>query len=101
MHLFYRPAAALAIVMRDHKTGVTTTNGTDFAHELNFCDDDYGPEVDALSVEFSQEAVAESDEDKPGVVLDDIDEENRAVQIVAIGEKQGERLIVGGEEVEL
>ena len=34
-------------------------------------------------------------------VLYDIDEEGRAVQIVAIGEKQGERLIIGGEEVEL
>jgi mRNA-degrading endonuclease RelE of RelBE toxin-antitoxin system len=34
-------------------------------------------------------------------VLYDIDEEARAVQIVAIGEKQGNRLIVGGEEVEL
>lgn len=33
--------------------------------------------------------------------LYDIDEENRAVQIVAIGEKEGNRLIVGGEEVEL
>lgn len=32
-------------------------------------------------------------------VLYDIDEETRAVQIVAIGEKDGERLIVGGEEV--
>src|SRR5881409_465353 len=30
-------------------------------------------------------------------VLYDIDEENRAVQIVAIGEKEGNRLIVGGE----
>lgn len=34
-------------------------------------------------------------------VLYDIDEENRAVQIVAIGEKEGNRLIVDGEEVEL
>lgn len=34
-------------------------------------------------------------------VLYDIDEEQRAVQIVAIGEKEGNRLIVGGEEVEL
>lgn len=34
-------------------------------------------------------------------VLYDIDEEHRAVQIVAIGEKQGNRLIVAGEEVEL
>ncbi len=34
-------------------------------------------------------------------VLYDIDEEDRAVQIVAIGEKQSGRLIVGGEEVEL
>src|SRR5947207_13599271 len=34
-------------------------------------------------------------------VLYDIDEEHRAVQIVAIGEKEGNRLIVGGEEVEL
>jgi mRNA-degrading endonuclease RelE of RelBE toxin-antitoxin system len=34
-------------------------------------------------------------------VLYDIDEEQRAVQIVAIGEKAGQRLIVGGEEVEL
>src|SRR3954468_6867505 len=34
-------------------------------------------------------------------VLHDIDEEHRAVQIVAIGEKEGNRLIVGGEEVEL
>jgi hypothetical protein len=34
-------------------------------------------------------------------VLYDIDEENHAVQIVAIGEKEGNRLIVGGEEVEL
>jgi mRNA-degrading endonuclease RelE of RelBE toxin-antitoxin system len=31
----------------------------------------------------------------------DIDEEHRAVHIVAIGEKEGNRLIVGGEEVEL
>ena len=34
-------------------------------------------------------------------VLYDIDEEQHAVQIVAIGEKVGNRLIVGGEEVEL
>jgi hypothetical protein len=34
-------------------------------------------------------------------VLYDIDEENRAVEIVAIGEKEGNRLIVGGEEVSL
>jgi len=34
-------------------------------------------------------------------VLYDIDEEERVVQILAIGEKQGNRLIVGGEEVEL
>jgi mRNA-degrading endonuclease RelE of RelBE toxin-antitoxin system len=34
-------------------------------------------------------------------VLYDIDEERRTVQIVAIGEKKGNRLIVGGEEVEL
>jgi mRNA-degrading endonuclease RelE of RelBE toxin-antitoxin system len=34
-------------------------------------------------------------------VLYDIDEEQHAVQIVAIGEKEGNRLIVGGEEVEL
>ena len=34
-------------------------------------------------------------------VLYDIDEERRAVQIVAIGEKEGNRLIVGGEEIEL
>jgi hypothetical protein len=34
-------------------------------------------------------------------VLYDIDEEQRAVQILAVGEKQGNRLTVGGEEVEL
>jgi mRNA-degrading endonuclease RelE of RelBE toxin-antitoxin system len=34
-------------------------------------------------------------------VLYDIDEEHRVVQIVAIGEKQRNRLIFGGEEVEL
>jgi len=34
-------------------------------------------------------------------VLYDIDEEQHAVQIVAIGEKKGNRLIVGGEEVEI
>ena len=34
-------------------------------------------------------------------VLYDIDEDSREVQIVAISEKQGERLIVGGEDVEL
>ncbi|HEV3263492.1 MAG TPA: type II toxin-antitoxin system RelE/ParE family toxin [Gemmataceae bacterium] len=34
-------------------------------------------------------------------VLYDIDEQNRAVQIVAIGEKERNRLMVGGEEVEL
>src|SRR5438132_958622 len=34
-------------------------------------------------------------------VLYDIDEEHHAVQIVAIGEKEGNRLIVGGEKVEL
>jgi mRNA-degrading endonuclease RelE of RelBE toxin-antitoxin system len=34
-------------------------------------------------------------------VLSDIDEEQRAVQIVAIGQKERDRLIVGGEEVEL
>ena len=31
----------------------------------------------------------------------DIDEEHRAVQIVAIGEKEGNRLLVGGEEMDL
>src|SRR5438876_6658654 len=31
-------------------------------------------------------------------VLYDIDEEQRSVQVVAIGEKEGNRLIVGGEE---
>ncbi len=34
-------------------------------------------------------------------VLYDIDEEQRAVEIAAIGEKVGNRLIVGGEEVDL
>ncbi len=34
-------------------------------------------------------------------VLYDIDEERHAVKIVAIGEKDGNRLIVGGEEVDL
>ncbi len=34
-------------------------------------------------------------------VLYDIDEEARVVQIVAIGEKQKERLVIGGEEVQL
>ena len=34
-------------------------------------------------------------------VLYDIDEEKHEVQILAIGEKEGNRLIVGGEEVEL
>ena len=34
-------------------------------------------------------------------VLYDIDEEQRAVQIVAIGEKEGNRLIVGGEDMTL
>lgn len=34
-------------------------------------------------------------------VLYDIDEEQHAVQILAIGEKRGSRLVVGGEEVEL
>ena len=34
-------------------------------------------------------------------VLYDIDAQQHAVQIVAIGEKEGNRLIVGGEEVEL
>jgi mRNA-degrading endonuclease RelE of RelBE toxin-antitoxin system len=34
-------------------------------------------------------------------VLYDIDEEARVVQIMAIGEKQRERLFIGGEEVQL
>src|SRR3954470_20832625 len=34
-------------------------------------------------------------------VLYDVNEEQRAVQIVAIGEKQGNRLIVRGEEIDL
>jgi mRNA-degrading endonuclease RelE of RelBE toxin-antitoxin system len=34
-------------------------------------------------------------------VLYDIDEEQRAVQIVVIGEKEGNRLVVGGEEIQL
>jgi mRNA-degrading endonuclease RelE of RelBE toxin-antitoxin system len=34
-------------------------------------------------------------------VLYDIDQEARAVQIMAIGEKQRERLFIGGEEVQL
>lgn len=34
-------------------------------------------------------------------VLYDIDEDSRAVQIVAIGEKEGNRLVVGGEGVKL
>src|SRR5262245_42566774 len=34
-------------------------------------------------------------------VLYDIDEESRVVQIMAIGEKQRERLFIGGEEVQL
>jgi mRNA-degrading endonuclease RelE of RelBE toxin-antitoxin system len=33
-------------------------------------------------------------------VLYDIDQEGREVQILAIGEKRGNRLIIGGEEVE-
>jgi mRNA-degrading endonuclease RelE of RelBE toxin-antitoxin system len=34
-------------------------------------------------------------------VLYDLDQESRVVQIMAIGEKQGERLFIGGEEVPL
>ena len=34
-------------------------------------------------------------------VLYDIDEGRRAVQVLAVGEKAGNRLVVGGEEVEL
>jgi mRNA-degrading endonuclease RelE of RelBE toxin-antitoxin system len=34
-------------------------------------------------------------------VLYDIDQEARRVQILAIGEKQRERLVIGGEEVQL
>src|SRR5438105_5009119 len=34
-------------------------------------------------------------------VLYDIDEDHRTVQIVAVGEKEHNRLIVGGEELEL
>ena len=34
-------------------------------------------------------------------VLYDIDEGQQIVQILAVGEKQGNRLIVGGEEIEL
>ena len=34
-------------------------------------------------------------------VLYDIDQENHVVQIMAIGEKQRERLFIGGEEVQL
>lgn len=34
-------------------------------------------------------------------VLYDIDEEQRVVQILAVGEKSGNRLFVGGEDVEL
>jgi mRNA-degrading endonuclease RelE of RelBE toxin-antitoxin system len=34
-------------------------------------------------------------------VLYDIDEENQVVRIIAIGEKQRERLYIGGEEIEL
>lgn len=34
-------------------------------------------------------------------VLYDIDEDRHEVQIVAIGEKQGNRLLVGGKEIEL
>ena len=34
-------------------------------------------------------------------VLYDIDEETRTVQILAIGEKQRDRLFIGGEEVQL
>jgi mRNA-degrading endonuclease RelE of RelBE toxin-antitoxin system len=34
-------------------------------------------------------------------VLYDVDEESRSVQILAIGEKQRDRLFIGGEEVQL
>ena len=34
-------------------------------------------------------------------VLYDIDQENRVVQILAVGQKEGNRLVVAGEEVEL
>jgi mRNA-degrading endonuclease RelE of RelBE toxin-antitoxin system len=34
-------------------------------------------------------------------VLYDVDEDQRIVNILAVGEKEGNRLIVGGEEVEL
>jgi mRNA-degrading endonuclease RelE of RelBE toxin-antitoxin system len=34
-------------------------------------------------------------------VLYDVDEENHVVRIMAIGEKQRERLYIGGEEIEL
>jgi hypothetical protein len=34
-------------------------------------------------------------------VLYDIDEEQRAVKILAVGEKEGNRLVIGGEEVGL
>ena len=33
-------------------------------------------------------------------VLYDIDAQHRAVEIIAVGEKDGNRLIVGGEEIE-
>jgi hypothetical protein len=34
-------------------------------------------------------------------VFYDIDQESRAVRILAIGEKRGQHLFVGGEEIEL
>ncbi len=34
-------------------------------------------------------------------VLYDVDDENHVIRIMAIGEKQGERLYIGGEEIEL
>ena len=81
-----RPPAAGLCVNPNHLRPTSTT---------------YAPHSSLPAAPFGAEWEIRFGPDNRFRVLYDIDEEEHSVQVIAIGEKAGSRLIVGGEEVEL